>query len=619
MLYTLKHGKGGRENPSQCKAMNFSFAKRGIDDVDNGLAMAGHLDYCLRKVQKTAVNYPWELGFLKQDKRLFEPPQPIGMVPLAPALDSSSHEDVESSSFAVSKLGHDAFCKMPLIEWERRLLAQRETAIYKWKKIVLLEPMQFEVTRNFWTSVRGGFSTGRLTETLQNVFAGKSTSTLNSRAGPILRYIAFCKRHGRTTFPVSEAGVYEYMLYEESHAAPTYLRSFISSLAFSYHVVGLSGAKCIVESVRVRGLATKCFLNKRKVLPRRPLFAYEILTLEEIVLGEQRKPLADRHVAGCFLFMLYARARFSDMMNVTALSLDTVSVQEEVKGFIETQVGRSKTSFTVERKTRYLPMSATVNGLAEKPWGVAWKEVIEKNAIEVGPNKPLLPARTRNGWHTLPLTAEAGTQWLRTLLQVRGDPPIRCGELGTHSLKTTCLSWLAKWGTDADTRRLMGYHVADRFSTMLIYGRDNTSAGLRELQTTIDAVKVGDFLPDRTRSGMFANALATKEAPGDDAESVSSSSEDSFDEENPQHDELEKAEKTVLDKFDSGVDLSKIPDDVAFFRHCLSRVIHLTEDESGARFRCGRDVASSYTQLDERPSVLIPICKQCFGRFVKGR
>lgn len=122
MLYTLKHGKGGRENPSQCKAMNFSFAKRGIDDVDNGLAMAGHLDYCLRKVQKTAVNYPWELGFLKQDKRLFEPPQPIGMVPLAPALDSSSHEDVESSSFAVSKLGHDAFCKMPLIEWEHRLL-----------------------------------------------------------------------------------------------------------------------------------------------------------------------------------------------------------------------------------------------------------------------------------------------------------------------------------------------------------------------------------------------------------------------------------------------------------------------------------------------------------------
>lgn len=26
VLYTLKHGKGGRENPSQCKAMNFSFA-----------------------------------------------------------------------------------------------------------------------------------------------------------------------------------------------------------------------------------------------------------------------------------------------------------------------------------------------------------------------------------------------------------------------------------------------------------------------------------------------------------------------------------------------------------------------------------------------------------------
>ncbi len=132
------------------------------------------------------------------------------------------------------------------------------------------------------------------------------------------------------SFPISEEVVYAYLLHEEQvvDAAPTYHRSFLSSIAFCIHVLGLASAACVLESKRICGLAAKRYLLKRKTRSRLPLLTREALLLERIGLGQCGRPLADRHAAECFLFMVFARARYSDMQNVTTLQVETEVVED---------------------------------------------------------------------------------------------------------------------------------------------------------------------------------------------------------------------------------------------------------------------------------------------------
>jgi hypothetical protein len=588
-------------------------------------ALFEHIQFCERSMKRSALKYPWQLGFLADQDQSTFPKGPLGMAPVLPAAVSSSdvaeavHEELAS---AFDDHCRRLYCKLPQVEWDVHLDSQRSAALAKWHKIVLADPMSFDVCRMHFQSLKTGLQGGKLQDDLRNVFSSKSTSTLHGRAGPMMRFLHFCADKQVKAFPITEEVVYAFMQHVEQSAAPTFLRSFLSSLGFALHVVGLIGAKRVLDSRRIKGLADKCYLQKKKTRSRLPLTVEELTTLEEIVLGQRGRGLPDRHAAGCFLFMVYARTRFSDMLNVGRLEFEA---GDDETRYIEAQVARSKTSFSVDRKVRLLPMTAAMHGVTTESWGKAWKTVLEKTGIAVTHGKPLLPGRTPDGWHTLPLTAEAATSWLRSMLQ-SGDhfQEDRIKSVGTHSCKSTILSWMAKWGSSPDLRRLMGYHVADKMSTMLIYGKDNTSAGLREIDVILEAIRQGEFLPDAKRSEMFPHAedaaklLEGQDQSGFEGYCSGSSSEDSADEDQPDHLAHEKAENAVLGKWDAGVDVSKLPDQAVYFRHPLSRTIHVQEDESGIRFTCGRDISKSYISLESRPQSLLPICKQCFARFRKA-
>ena len=142
---------------------------------------------------------------------------------------------------------------------------------------------------------------------------------------------------------------------------------------------------------------------------------------------------------------------------------------------------------------------------------------------------------------------------------------------------------MAKFGTNPDVRRLMGYHFADRMSTMMIYGRDNTSAGLRVLDGIIDKICTGVFVPDANRAGMSPDAVQSErnEQPGQNSvdaaepELIDTSSEDFADESAPDHELAEMAEEQVIGAWDGGVDIKLLPDGAVYYRHALSRIIHL--------------------------------------------
>ncbi|CAE7564327.1 PRSS12 [Symbiodinium sp. CCMP2456] len=273
-----------------------------------------------------------------------------------------------------------------------------------------------------------------------------------------------------------------------------------------------------VLSPRVLGLAGKHYMSKNKLQQRPLLLVKHVLALEEIIVGSlEGYSDVDRIAAGFFAFAIYARARHSDAQNAGSILAD-VHRQEDgsTVGYLEAQVERSKTSTTLERKTRYLPMVAPIHGVGPGCWGLEWMRLLADHGPVLGAGRPLLPGPMENGqWQNIPLSAEAAARWLRSLLN---NIPAKFSKsevkvLGAHSLKVTLLSWASKYGLSVQTRSILGYHSKSKGS-VLIYGRDNLSQPLREIEEVIEAVSMKRFsrtlfalVTSRSQVILMSNAL----------------------------------------------------------------------------------------------------------------
>ena len=121
-------------------------------------------------------------------------------------------------------------------------------------------------------------------------------------------------------------------------------------------------------------------------------------------------------------FMVCTRARHSKAQHVCTPVSDLDSRGNLPAGFIDAEVKNRTTSYTVERKTRSLPTLAPVRGLSGKCWEPGWK---------------------------------ASGQWMGALPSVGSDDPYLLSR-GTHSAKTTPLSWPDKKGTAWDVTAFLG-------------------------------------------------------------------------------------------------------------------------------------------------------------------
>eukprot|EP00435_Cladocopium_sp_Y103_P070686 s1184_g35.t2 len=459
-----------------------------------------------------------------------------------------------------------------------------------------------------------------LIDSLELAVITKSTSTLHSRAGPVLRYMKWCKDNLLPSFPLDHVVFFKYLEVIKADCAPTFPRSLLGSVAFMKFCLGLKSAAKILESTLISGLCNSLFLRKRKTLQRPPLRVCQVKYLEEVACGMHNQSVFDAVAAGFFCYLVFARARFSDGQSSGQLQLDLVKPDAEdgnIRGYIEASVCRSKTSYTLERKTRFLPMIAQVTGLAKSSWAVHWMKTMNKAGLELGRDKPLLPAPIKRGeWDVAPVSAEAATKWLRKILlsapNLTEDEKTHIMSLGTHSCKTTILSWAAKKGTDLKLRQLMGYHSIGKQNSVFVYGRDNAAPVLREIEAIVNMISSGFFMPDVTRSGYFNDpSQAPKSAPEQEPSLEDlrgeSSSEDSADEEDIEHvaDEL-AVEQTVGDWY-GDLDTDSLPLNAEMYlKHSVSRVFHMLADESGSVLACGRQTTKSYETLLQVPKTLHP-------------
>ncbi|CAE7343255.1 unnamed protein product [Symbiodinium sp. CCMP2592] len=472
-------------------------------------ALDDHLIYAVRVSTATSEKQPWERGDILAPRSAFSSPFPsVGRPQVAAQVlpaPSSSPAGAVTTSVAVKVLGKLPATKGP--SWEEKLTDNRRAAVAKWEALLMAHGEHFDCYRG----VSGDASAGRkadLVQTLRDCFAGKASATLHSRVGPMMRYVKFTKSAGLDAFPLTESVLYVFMDQYCRTAAATFGRSFLESLNFAVHVLGLD--LHVTISGRIQGVAKTRYLEKRKAVQKPALTALHVRTLEKIVIGGTIEEYSgfDRHCAGFFCYTLYARARFSDAQASANLMLDVTESDDGPYG-------------------RELGDSADIR------------------------------------------------------------------KLGTHSLKRTLLSWLAKYGTEQGVRAILGYH-STHCGTELVYARDTLSGPLRQLGSVVSAVALDHFRPDSTRSGYFPSRKGREDAGFDpnapEQEELDSSSSGSEDEEAPDHDEVEKA-CDALASWEPRPGLRDLIGEGPVFKHKTTRVIHLmASSDEGDRFVCGNAV-----------------------------
>lgn len=178
------------------------------------------------------------------------------------------------------------------------------------------------------------------------------------------------------------------------------------------------------------------------------------------------------------------------------------------KGFVHVHLVRTKSSVTLERKTRLLKVSApAAQGVCDMPWAPCGEALRERYGLTVGEGKPLMPAPRLGGWSSLPITCAWACLRLRRLLRLLlsfDDHSI----VGTHSCKWTTPTWCAAYGPDRASRSLSDYQRINKaagVSTEVVYETDALAAPLRAYGDVLRRVKEGQFLPDNELRNQFVD------------------------------------------------------------------------------------------------------------------
>jgi hypothetical protein len=567
-----------------------------------------HTRHAWNMLHSTSMKQPWELALPAVHKDVLEPFRKRFKVSGSLGICNGPARDHECDNLAVKYNSFaDAGLKLKKKTdehiWEQQISFERKAAYKMWTALILEHPGAWAVSRPKPGQDLMSFLSSGIGETVKDCLGVKATGTLHNRVNPMIRFAQYAKDAGHEPFPICEHVAYQFLKNVDS--APSFPRSFITSVAFSKHVLGLMNADDILQSCRIKGFASLHYTKKRKLIQRPPLTVAQISFLEQCV-NETGRTVYDRVAAGFFLVLTYGRLRFSDAMSISSMELEIPMGSEH--GYLECAAERCKTGTSLEKRTRLLPVVITTKSFTEQGWIQAWLEVRHKAKLETGPGVPLLPnPASGGGWTKIPVTCEVAGDWLRALLKdVPG--PANGARIATHSCKSSILSICAKYGVEPAARRLLGYHTAGRDKSMIIYSRDAMAWPIRLMEEMIDSINAKRFAPDASRSGYFPRGTDLPE-DSKDAESTSSSG-DSRDEEEADH----SGEEAAVEKFTGSSGDTGVPENTEYFRHKTSRCLHYTADETGQLFRCGRMVTLQYTKCAGVPTFMHPSCAGCFRR-----
>eukprot|EP00435_Cladocopium_sp_Y103_P040512 s2607_g11.t1 len=208
-----------------------------------------------------------------------------------------------------------------------------------------------------------------------------------------------------------------------------------------------------VISARCRGVARDMYLMKNPLRQKQPLTVEQVRLLERLM---QDSGTVFQCILGQILFCIHASCRWKDSQRLKSIYNESGHGETLVHADAMT----SKTTLTVEAKTRFLPYVALGTGVLAQEWSQLWLEARALEGLEQ--DEYVLPSYSEKNacWLRVPMSAAEATVWIREFLEASAgfSPEL----VGSHSCKATLLTWAGRCLKPAFSpteRRLLGHHL----------------------------------------------------------------------------------------------------------------------------------------------------------------
>ena len=375
-----------------------------------------------------------------------------------------------------------------------------------------------ELLSHDWTASAPGVTThyeclhddphSYMCQTLDAVFGLKAPNTLMKRLYGIKAYSDWVVANGYGKWlPFTEYVAWHYLCYlKDGGSSATRGTSFVEAVRFCHFVLGVEGASLVLDSGRIKGRASQMYASKRPWRPADPLTTQEVVVLHQMLEDNERN-VVDRLVAGHLLHMIYSRSRFSDLLAVQEVSVDSEGQ------YLELFAAVHKGARGVDAKSRLLPIVAPTLGIFGSNWTSLYMQLRERAGLTLPSDTPgpMFPAPSKSGadgWCKRYLSSGELNAFLKVVFKASllENPGRR---ISTHSLKATGISWCAKFGLDSDCRAILARHSRSVQGATVLYSRDIISEPLRRFVDVVMRIRAKFFQPDMTRGGMITPAANT--------------------------------------------------------------------------------------------------------------
>ena len=350
----------------------------------------------------------------------------------------------------------------------------RRVALAKLRDLIMGDPSATQLGVSLQHLLTEGNMSHVIEQSFHDCFRSKASSTLQKRANSLWKLSLLLAELG-VLHPLrfTEEDLYNALcLMREKGMGATSGQHVIEALHFLDGTAGL--ALCNIGDIvsgRCRGVARDMHLSKDPLSQKYPLTVRQVEWLEQLI---QDAPGFQQCISGLLLFCLHSCCRWRDSQRLKRAYV------EHAKGecLLHADAISSKTSLTVESKTRFLPYVAIGTGLLGEDWASTWLRSRSSEAMIGGDF--FLPSYSERCqcWIDQPMSASEATGWLREFL-MQNEPSLELGRYGSHSCKCTLLTWAGRSTTVVFTpteRRLLGHHVEPALRSMLIYSRESYTA-----------------------------------------------------------------------------------------------------------------------------------------------
>ena len=342
---------------------------------------------------------------------------------------------------------------------------------------------------------------------VEAVIGVKSPYTAMSRANSLLAYV----RWVLNVFPSAEYIFQEDLVWQyfsmlrDRSSSPTSASSAMSAFRYAHFVFGFDVLSSVVNSRRLVGLSEILYSQKEALRQAKIISVSDVKRLHQC-LEDHNRDVFDRASAGFILLGIYGRSRHSDLCNIDHIVQDF----DESDGYIELFTRVHKSARGAVRKALFLPILIPVLGVTGTNWVVTLNDVFLECGLKLdGSIKgPLLrpPSRSCPGLlcDRSVSSGECGAL-LRGLLGEELEAPGRDVVAHTsHSMKSTSLSWAAKFGLSDFDRAVLGRHSTSTSSTTAVYSRDLSIRSVALFKEVIQKISTSEFRPDAPRSQYFS-------------------------------------------------------------------------------------------------------------------